>query len=162
MIIMVSYRLILGIITGIVISFFTVSFFNMTEILVQLEYETNFIRILVILLGANFKFDIISFFTGTPTIFGFFAPQVLACIFIGFISGAIAKGLKRGLMVSLLVIVVAFLIWMLLSVIIGEDLMALFQGAQLSATVGGVLTAIIGAVFGGMVGGLISGPYEEV
>ena len=159
---MVSYRLILGIITGIVISFFTVSFFNMSEILVQLEYETDILKVLIILVGANFKFDIISFFTGTPTVFGFFAPQILACIFIGFFSGTIAKGLKRGFIVSLLVIVVSFLIWMLLSVIAGEDLMALFQGAQLSATVGGVLSAILAAVIGGSVGGLISGPYEEL
>jgi hypothetical protein len=51
---------------------------------------------------------------------------------------------------------------MLLSVISGEDLMALFQGAQLSGTIGGILTAILGAVIGGLIGGVVSGPYEEV
>jgi hypothetical protein len=51
---------------------------------------------------------------------------------------------------------------MLLSVISGEDLMALFQGAQLFVTVGGILSAILGAVIGGLIGGFVSGPYEEV
>jgi ABC-type dipeptide/oligopeptide/nickel transport system permease subunit len=51
---------------------------------------------------------------------------------------------------------------MLLSVISGEDLMALFQGTQLSVTIGGILTAFIGAIIGGSLGGFISGPYEEV
>ncbi|MBA7572529.1 hypothetical protein ES708_14312 [subsurface metagenome] len=51
---------------------------------------------------------------------------------------------------------------MLLSVISGEDLMALFQGTQLSVTIGGMLTAIIGSIIGGLIGGVISGPYEEV
>jgi hypothetical protein len=40
--------------------------------------------------------------------------------------------------------------------------MALFQGAQLFVTVGGILSAILGAVIGGLLGGFISGPYEEV
>ncbi|GAH25319.1 unnamed protein product, partial [marine sediment metagenome] len=90
------------------------------------------------------------------------APQLLACIFIGFLSGTISKGLKRGLIASILVIIIAFLIWMLLSVISGEDLMALFQGAQLFSTIGGIFSAILGSVIGGVLGGLISGPYEEV
>jgi hypothetical protein len=78
------------------------------------------------------------------------------------VSGTISKGLKRGVIASSLVIIIGFLIWMLLSVISGEDLMALFQGAQLSVTVGGILSAILGAVIGGLIGGFISGPYEEV
>ncbi|NHJ23142.1 MAG: hypothetical protein EAX89_01105 [Candidatus Lokiarchaeota archaeon] len=161
---MVSYRLVIGITAGITMSFFTIFFFNMTDILVQLNLylQTDVLKSIIILLGANFKFDIISFFAGTPSFFDFFAPQLLASIFIGFLSGTIAKGLKRGLIASLIVVVVDFLIWMLLSVISGEDLMALFQGGQLSATIGGVLSAVIGSLLGGIVGGAISGPYEEV
>jgi len=161
---MVSYRLVLGIIVGIVFSFFTVFFFNMeaTILQIQIYLQTDILKVIVLQIGANFKFDLIAFFTGTPSITEFFAPQVLACIFIGYISGTISKGLKRGVIASSLVIVIGFLIWMLLSVISGEDLMALFQGAQLSVTIGGILSAILGAVIGGLIGGFISGPYEEV
>ena len=161
---MVSYRLVLGIIVGIVFSFFTVFFFNMeaTIIQIQIYLQTDILKVIILQIGANFKFDLIAFFTGTPSITEFFAPQVLACIFIGYVSGTISKGLKRGVIASSLVIIIGFLIWMLLSVISGEDLMALFQGAQLSVTVGGILSAILGAVIGGLIGGFISGPYEEV
>ena len=161
---MVSYRLVLGIIVGIVFSFFTVFFFNMeaTIIQIQIYLQTDILKVIILQIGANFKFDLIAFFTGTPSITEFFAPQLLACIFIGYVSGTISKGLKRGLIASSLVIIIGFLIWMLLSVISGEDLMALFQGAQLSVTIGGLLSAILGAVIGGLLGGFISGPYEEV
>ena len=161
---MVSYRLVLGIIVGIVFSFFTVFFFNMTATILQIQIylQTDILKVIILQIGANFKFDLIAFFTGTPSIAEFFAPQVLACIFIGYVSGTISKGLKRGVIASSLVIIIGFLIWMLLSVISGEDLMALFQGAQLSVTVGGILSAILGAVIGGLIGGFISGPYEEV
>ena len=161
---MVSYRLVLGIIVGIVFSFFTVFFFNMTATILQIQnyLQTDILKVIILQIGANFKFDLIAFFTGTPSITEFFAPQVLACIFIGYVSGTISKGLKRGVIASSLVIIIGFLIWMLLSVISGEDLMALFQGAQLSVTVGGILSAILGALIGGLIGGFISGPYEEV
>ncbi|MHA1479272.1 MAG: hypothetical protein ACTSPU_13845 [Promethearchaeota archaeon] len=161
---MVSYRLVLGIIVGIVFSFFTVFFFNMeaTIIQIQIYLQTDILKVIILQIGANFKFDLLAFFTGTPSIAEFFAPQVLACIFIGYVSGTISKGLKRGVIASSLVIIIGFLIWMLLSVISGEDLMALFQGAQLSVTVGGILSAILGALIGGLIGGFISGPYEEV
>lgn len=161
---MVSYRLVLGIIVGIVFSFFTVYFFNMEDIIDQIQFylQIDILKVIVIQIGANFKFDLLAFFTGTPNIANFFAPQLLASIFIGFLSGSISKGLKRGLIASTLVIIIAFLIWMLLSVISGEDLMALFQGAQLFSTIGGILSAILGSIIGGVLGGLISGPYEEV
>ncbi len=161
---MVSYRLVLGIIVGIVFSFFTVFFFNMeaTIIQIQIYLQTDILKVIILQIGANFKFDLLAFFTGTPSITEFFAPQVLDCIFIGYVSGTISKGLKRGVIASSLVIIIGFLIWMLLSVISGEDLMALFQGAQLFVTVGGILSAILGAVIGGLLGGFISGPYEEV
>ena len=161
---MVSYRLVLGIIVGIVFSFFTVFFFNMEATIIQIQnyLQTDILKVIILQIGANFKFDLLAFFTGTPSIAEFFAPQVLACIFIGYVSGTISKGLKRGVIASSLVIIIGFLIWMLLSVISGEDLMALFQGTQLSVTVGGILSAILGAVIGGLIGGFISGPYEEV
>jgi len=161
---MVSYRLVLGIIVGIVFSFFTVFFFNMEATILQIQVylQTDILKVIILQIGANFKFDLIAFFTGTPSITEFFAPQVLACIFIGYVSGTISKGLKRGVIASSLVIIIGFLIWMLLSVISGEDLMALFQGAQLFVTVGGILSAILGAVIGGLIGGFVSGPYEEV
>jgi len=161
---MVSYRLLLGIIVGIVFSFFTAFFFNMEEIIIQLQLysQIDVFKVIIILIGANFKFDLFSIFTGSSTIIDVFAPQLLASVFIGYLSGTISKGLKRGLIASLLVIVIDFLIWMLLSVISGEDLMALFQGTQLSVTIGGIITALIGAIIGGLIGGVISGPYEEV
>ena len=161
---MVSYRLVLGIIVGIVFSFFTVYFFNMEDIIDQIQFylQIDILKVIVIQIGANFKFDLLAFFTGTPNIADFFAPQLLASIFIGFLSGAISKGLKRGLIASTLVIIITFLIWMLLSVISGEDLMALFQGPQLFSTIGGILSAIFGAIIGGLIGGFVSGPYEEV
>jgi len=161
---LVSYRLVIGIIVGIVFSFFTVYFFNMEDfidIILQIP-QIDILKVIVIQIGANFKFDLLAFFTGTPTIADFFAPQLLASIFIGFLSGTIAKGLKRGLIASTLVIIITFLIWMLLSVISGEDLMALFQGFQLFSTIGGILSAILGAIIGGLIGGFVSGPYEEV
>ena len=161
---MVSYRLLLGIMVGVAFSFFTVFFFNMEATILQIEiyFETDLLKVIILQIGANFKFDLLAFFTGTPSITEFFAPQVLACIFIGYVSGTISKGLKRGVIASSLVIIIGFLIWMLLSVISGEDLMALFQGAQFFVTVGGILSAILGAVIGGLLGGFISGPYEEV
>jgi len=148
---MVSYRLVLGIIVGILFSFFTVFFFNMEATILQIRVylQTDILKVIILQIGANFKFDLIAFFTGTPSITEFFAPQVLACIFIGYVTGTISKGLKRGVIASSLVIIIGFLIWMLLSVISGEDLMALFQGAQLFVTVGGILSAILGAVIGG-------------
>jgi hypothetical protein len=160
---MVSYRLVIGIIVGIIFSFFTVYFFNMGTIILQIQIylQTDILKVVVLQIGANFKFDLLAFFTGTPNIADFFAPQLLASIFIGFLSGTISKGLKRGLIASSLVIIIDFLVWMLLSVISGEDLMALFQGAQLSGTIGGILSAILGAIIGGLIGGVVSGPYEE-
>ena len=128
---------------------------------IQIYLQTDILKVVVLQIGANFKFDLLAFFTGIPNIVDFFAPQFLASIFIGFLSGTISKGLKRGLIASSLVIIIDFLIWMLLRVISGEDLMALFQGAQLSGTVGGILTAILGAIIGGLIGGFVSGPHEE-
>ena len=160
---MTSYRLIIGIIVGIILSFFTVFFFNMMVIINQIELHAgnDLIRIVSLLVGANFDFDMISFFTGSPSILGFFAPELLAWIFIGYITGSIAKGLRRGTIASSLVVIVVLLFWIILSIISGEDLFQLFQGAQLTETLGGIISAIVGVLIGGSVGGLVSGPYEE-
>ncbi|MCK4779696.1 MAG: hypothetical protein KAT57_05895 [Candidatus Lokiarchaeota archaeon] len=160
---MTSYRLIIGILVGITLSFFTVFFFNMMVILDQIKLlsGTNLTKIASLLIGANFDFDMISFFSGSPYILGFFAPEILAWIFIGYITGTIAKGLKRGTIASVLVVIVVLLIWIILSIISGQDLMALFQGTQLTETLGGIISAIVGVLLGGSVGGLVSGPYEE-
>ena len=161
---MVSYRLVIGIIVGICFSFLTVFFFNMDNVILRIELYlgSDPLKVIILMIGANFEFDIISFFANNPGFLEIFSPQILASIFIGYVSGTIVKGGKRGVTASSLVIVVDFLIWMLLSVISGEDLMALFQGAQLSATIGGVLTGMIGVLIGGLLGGLITGPFEEI
>jgi hypothetical protein len=160
---MASYRLIIGIVIGLILSFFTAFFFNMTDILTQIRLYagTNTLQAIALLIGANFNFDMITFFTGTPTIQGFFAPELLAWIFIAFISGAIAKSLKRGVIAGLIIVVIDLLIWILLSIFSEEDLMALFQGNQLIETLGGIFSAILGAIVGGSIGGAVSGPYEE-
>ncbi|MFX0035691.1 MAG: hypothetical protein ACFE9I_08635 [Candidatus Hermodarchaeota archaeon] len=160
---MVSYRLVIGIIVGVIFSFFTVFFFNMTVILNQIQSYAgeNALKTLTLLIGSNFDFDMISFMIIEPSVLGFFAPEILAWIFIGYISGTIAKGLRRGTIASVLVVIIVLLIWIILSIISGEDLMALFQGTQLIETLGGIISAIIGGLIGGLVGGLISGPYEE-
>lgn len=161
---MTSHRLVIGIIAGVILSFFSAFFFNMTVILeqIQLYAGTEPVRVLALLVGANFDFDMISFFyPGPPSVLGFFAPELLAWLFIGFISGATAKGLRRGVIASSLVVVIVILIWIILSIFSGQDLMPLFQGTQLIETLGGILSAFIGVLIGGSVGGLISGPYKE-
>ena len=160
---MASYRLIFGIIIGIILSFLSVFFFNMESIFnqIQIYADTDLLKAIALLIGANFKFDIIAFFSGSLSVSGFFAAQLLAWLFIGYVSGTISKGLRRGIIASLLVVVIDVLLWIIFSIVSGEDLMALFQGTQLSETLGGIISAILGAFIGGGLGGLISGPYEE-
>lgn len=160
---MTSYRLAIGILVGVILSFFSAFFFNMMVILnqIQLYAGNDVLRIAALLVGANFDFDMISFITVSPSILGFFAPEILAWIFIGYISGTISKGLRRGVIASALVVVIVLLIWILLSIISGQDLMTLFQGSQLIETLGGIISAFVGVLIGGSIGGLISGPYEE-
>ncbi|MFX0002901.1 MAG: hypothetical protein ACFE9C_17480 [Candidatus Hodarchaeota archaeon] len=158
---MASYRLVIGIIVGVTLSFFSALFFNMTDIITIMSSGIDGLRIVALLVGANFDFDMISYFTGSPTILGFFVPEILAWIFIGYISGTIAKGLKRGVIAVSLVVVIVLSIWIILSIFSQVDLMALFQGSQLIETLGGIISAFIGVLIGGSIGGLISGPYEE-
>ncbi len=159
---MASYRLIIGIIVGIALSFFTVFFFNMVSIInnIQLFSGGSFIKTISLLIGANFDFDMISFFIESPSIIGFFAPEILAWLLIGYISGSIAKGLRRGTIAGLVVVVIVLLFWIVSSIFSGVDLMALFQ-AQLIETLGGIISGFSGALIGGLIGGGVSGPYEE-
>ena len=160
---MASYRLIIGIIVGIILSFFTVFFFNMMSIInnIELYAGDSLIRTITMLTGANFDFDMISFFVeDPPSIIGFFAPEILAWLFIGYIGGTIVKGLKRGIITGIIVVVLVLLIWIVSSIFSGVDLMALFQ-AQLIETLGGIISALVGSFMGGSIGGFISGPYEE-
>ena len=57
---MSSYRLVIGIIIGIILSFFTIFFFNMTEIINQIDQYvgSNTIKAAALLVGANFNFDL--------------------------------------------------------------------------------------------------------
>jgi len=160
---MASYRLIFGIIVGIILSFFTVYFFNMMSIInnIELYAGADLIRAIALLTGSNFDFDIITYvLESPPSILGFFAPEILAWIFIAYISGTIAKGLKRGFISGIVVVVLVLLIWVVSSIFAGVDLMDLFT-VQLIETLGGIISAILGATIGGLIGGLISGPYEE-
>jgi hypothetical protein len=159
---MTSYRLIFGIIIGIILSFLSVFFFNMESIFTQIELtaDSNLLKAIALLIGANFKFDIIAFFSGTLTVSGFLAAQLLAWLFIGYVSGSIAKGLRRGIIAGVLVVIIDILFWIILNIVSGEDLMALFS-VQLSETLGGIISALLGAFIGGLIGGSISGPYEE-
>ena len=159
---MASYRFIFGIIVGIILSFFTVFFFNMMSIInnIKLYAGDSLIRTITLLTGANFDFDMISFFYSSPSIIGFFAPEVLAWIFIGYVGGTIAKGIKRGIITGILIVVLVLLIWIVSGIFSGVDLMALFQD-QLIETLGGIISGFVGALLGGLIGGAISGPYEE-
>lgn len=114
------------------------------------------------LLGTNFSFDIISFLIrGNWNIVQFLAPAFLAWIFVGYITGTIVKGPKNGFISGILVWVIVMLLWILISVVAGEDLMALFQGNQLIRTLGGILSSFLAVTAGSISGGFISGPEEE-
>jgi hypothetical protein len=161
---MASYRLIVGILIGIILSFLSVFFFNMEsifnqiELLMQLDPDSNLLKAIALLIGANFKFDILAFFSGSSA---FLVAQLLAWLFIGYISGTIAKGFRRGIIAGLLVVVIDILLWIIFNIVSGEDLMALFS-VQLTETLGGIISALLGAFIGGLIGGIISGPYEEI
>ncbi|TXT53366.1 MAG: conserved membrane protein of unknown function [Promethearchaeota archaeon] len=155
-------RLSISIIVGVFLSFLGVSLFDQWGTFNEALIFSNGFKIISELIGAVFEFDIITFFMAGPyDITAFFVPSLLACIFISFIIGTIAKGLRRGIIASLLCVVVDLLLWILFSIFSGEDLMALFQGRELIATLGGIFSALFGMFIGGALGGFLSGPYEE-
>ncbi len=161
---MIDKRFLIGLVIGIFLSFFMVSLLTMWSIFQFIENYAgnNIIKSLVFLMDANFEFNIIGFFTSeTFDLFELLNPQFLSWIFIGYISGTISKGIKRGFFASTLIIVIVTLIWIMLNIISGEDLMAMFQGRQLIATLGGIISSVLGCLIGGVVGGVVSGPHEE-
>ena len=157
-------RLVIGIFFGVGLSFFSVYFYNMMDLisLIQIHYGTNIVKALAVAIGSNFRFDFISVWTGSPTTLGFFIPQVVVWFVLGYITGTIAKGTKRGIMASFLVVVIVLLIWLLLSIFSQVDLMAIFSGSQLTFTLGGLLVSLIGGLAGGLIGGYVSGPFEGI
>jgi len=157
-------RFIVSVVVGILLSFVSVALFTKWESLYQLEsiFKSSFLRGLAMLLGTNFSFNIIAFLTkGEWAITYFLAPALLAWLFVGYITGTIAKGSRNGFISGLLAWVIVLLIWILISIIAGEDLMAFFQGNQLFMTLGGIAGSALGVSLSSAVGGFISGPEEE-
>ncbi len=159
-----TYRLVFGILIGVGLSFFSIYFFNMYDLLSQIRAHagTNFVKALSIAIGSNFQFDLVSVITGTPTTFGFFIPQVVIWFVLGYFCGTIAKGAKRGLQTSFLLVVIVFVIWIMLSIFSQVDLMSMFSGNQLIFTSGGLFVSLVGGLVGGSIGGYISGPFEGI
>ncbi|MFX1258278.1 MAG: hypothetical protein ACFFAN_10485 [Promethearchaeota archaeon] len=153
-------RLLLAVIVGIILSFVSVALFTAWESLKEVTGSANIFSAIAKLLGTNFSFDIISFFGGNMNIIGFLAPPLLAWIFVGYISGTIARGPKNGAIAGLLVFIVILLTWIITTLIAGEIFLELFQGTHLIATLGGILSGIIGAILGSVLGGLVSGREE--
>ncbi|MHA1291321.1 MAG: hypothetical protein ACTSQJ_01480 [Promethearchaeota archaeon] len=121
------------------------------------------IHAFALILKSNFEFDIINFFINNKaiTLAEFLSPQILAWLFVGFVSGAIAKGLKRGFIAGSIVVVINLLMWIIVSVIAQEDVFSYFQETMLFITIGGILSAFLAGIIGGIIGGIVSGPYEE-
>ena len=156
-------RFIGSVVVGILLSFISVALFTMWESMFQLKriFKSSFLRGLAMLLGTNFSFDFISFlFRGNWDVIKFLAPALLAWLFVGYITGTIAKGTRNGFISGVLVWVIVLLIWILLSIVAGEDLMAFFQGNRLFITLGGILGSFIGVSISSVIGGFISGPEE--
>ncbi len=161
---MSSTRLILGVVAGILLSFIMVSLFTMWQILDQIGFYagTDVIKGIAYLMDRNFDFDIISFFISGPiNLYEFLNPTFLSWIFIGYIAGTIVKGTKRSFLTSVVIVVIVILIRILMNIISGVDLMALFEGIQLINTLGGMLGALGGCILGGLLGAAVSGSYEE-
>ncbi len=158
-------RLGIGVAVGIALSIISVALFTawgtMRNVTRAMELAST-IEGITLLLSLNFEYRVTDALGPSGfNIYLLFAPTLLGWLLVGYVSGTIAKGAKRGLMAGALVVVIDLLVWILLSVISGEDLMALFQGAQLISTLGGILGGLGGAVATGLIGGIISGPYEE-
>ncbi len=156
-------RFIASVVIGILLSFISVALFTMWESMFQLSriFRSSFLRGIAMLLGTNFSFDIITFLIrGNWDIIQFLAPALLAWIFVGYITGTIVKGPRNGFISGILVWVIVILLWILISVVAGEDLMALFQGNQLIRTLGGILSSFLAVAVGSISGGFISGPEE--
>ncbi|MBD3215696.1 MAG: hypothetical protein GF311_24000, partial [Candidatus Lokiarchaeota archaeon] len=151
-------RLAIGVVVGLILSFFSVSLFNewTTLNMAVTLGQYNFFSGISTLLSANFEFNLIGFFaSGSYTIPGFFQPAFLSCLFLGFLSGVIVQGIKRGIIGSFLVIIITLLMWIIFSIFSGQDLMSFFTGTQLIETIGGILGALLAGGGGGLLGGYL-------
>jgi hypothetical protein len=160
---MANARLVLGIIFGILLSIFSIGAFTMWQSFIEIQtyFGATPLKAIYVLFRDNFTFDFIGLFTsGTFTIYTLFAPQLLSWLFVGFISGAIAKGFKRGLMTGFIVVLVDILLWIVFGIFAQEDMFNLFTDTTAISTYGGIVSGIIGGLIGGSIGGAISGPYE--
>jgi len=127
--------------------------------LIELQdfFGSNIVKIFYILLLDNFRYDP-SFVSGN--LYEFFSPQLLAWLLVGFLSGSIAKGRKRGILIAIVIVIIDLLLWVIVGIVIGEDMFALFQDMNLVLTIGGIISALIGGSGGGLIGGAVSGPYQ--
>jgi hypothetical protein len=152
------------VVVGILLSIVSVALFTQWQSLYQLEsiFRSSFLRGFAMLLGTNFSFNIIAFVTkGEWAITYFFAPALLAWLFVGYIVGTISKGARNGVISGILTWAIVMLIWILVAIIAGEDLMSFFQGNQLYMTLGGIGGSALGVSISSATGGYISGPPEE-
>jgi len=162
-------KLVVGIVVGVILSFFSVSLFTqfqpyyeLSGFLGQSDEWFDILRWITIYIEYSFDYDFFSLILGNTelSVYSIFSPVLLSWIFVGVISGIIVNGIKRGVMASSISAIVFILIWILMGIIAGRDLMNLFQGINLLVTLGGILGALIGSILGGIIGGVISGPYE--
>ncbi len=157
-------RLTIGIVIGLILSFISVSLFDQWETLKTAIVlgQYNIFQGFGILAETNFEFNIIGFFISGPySLAGFFQPAFLSCLFLGFFTGIIVKGIKRGFISSTLVIIITLLMWIMFAIFSGQDLMSFFTGPQLVETIGGILGALLAGISGGVLGGFLGGSYEE-
>jgi hypothetical protein len=157
-------RLAVGVIIGILLSIISVALFTAWQTVQDIGGVMAIFSLdgIVSLLGENFSWDLFSFFTSIASfsIESLLNPVFLAWLFVGIISGAIAKGVTRGISASAIVLVVNILLWFLLALLAGQDIASWFTTGLVS-TLGGIAGAAVGSILGGLIGGAISGPYEE-
>jgi len=159
-------RLPIGIIVGIILSFFLaygfsgwVGFQDMITLL-QTDLSTG----LYTWVGKAFSLElnIFGLFFNFPSDFagiisGIFSSNMLAWIFTSGIAAFIVKGAKRSVLVSVIVFVVYFLLFLLFGILSGVDLLSMFSEIS---TIGVTIGGAIGVLLGGFLFGLLSGPYE--
>lgn len=157
-------RLIVGIIIGVILSFFSVSLFTQFQPIQELYniLTDEPLRWFTIYLEYSFNYDLFSLIFGNTalSVYTILTPVFLSWLFVGLMSGLIVRGKKRGIMAGVLVTVIVVLIWILIGIVSGRDLMNLFQGINLLVTVGGILGALIASILGGLLGGIIAGNHE--
>ncbi|MGV9173525.1 MAG: hypothetical protein ACOC44_00570 [Promethearchaeia archaeon] len=156
-------RFTISIVVGILLSIIGVALFTRwEEMQIILDLINDPLIAFAYIFEINFSFDMISYLINADvSIFTFFSPQMVAWLFIGYVSGTIAKGVKNGVMAGFFVVTINILLWIILSILASIDLMAMFTGKSLIVTLGGITTAFIGGLGGGVIGGAVSGPSED-